>query len=113
MTGTLLRLYQLGWDEHLWSQGEKADISMYANQAFQRPSACQASQWKDHQMDISIFDQETSDVKHARYACYAALGLVSVYIVKKVSRNNKLFNYINKILRFILGLSLQTFLSSF
>ena len=84
VTGILLRLYQLGWDEHLWSQGEKADISMYANQAFQRPSACQASQWKDHQMDITIFDQEPSDVKHARYACYAALGLAGVYIVKKV-----------------------------
>ena len=58
LTGILLRLYQLGWDETLWSQGEKADITMYANQAFQRPSALQASQWKEHQMEISIFDQE-------------------------------------------------------
>ena len=84
LTGILLRLYQLGWDETLWSQGEKADITMYANQAFQRPSALQASQWKEHQMEISIFDQEPSDVKHARYASYAALAFASVYIVKKV-----------------------------
>merc|ERR1712029_97359 len=62
VTGILLRLYQLGWDEHLWSQGEKADISMYANQHF-----------KDQVL-----------VKLPRYACYAALGLASVYIVKKV-----------------------------
>ena len=83
VTGILLRLHQLGHDS-LWSEGEKADIAMYANQAFQRASALKAVPWKDHQSEISIFDQESPEVKHARYACYAAIGLASVYVVKKV-----------------------------
>jgi len=76
-------LYQLGL-ENLWRNGKRPNLAMYAFQAFERPSVKKGTQWEDHEKSIAYFDQESEEVKQARYALYGAVGLAGLYILRKV-----------------------------
>ena len=84
LTAILIRLYQLGLEDTLWQDGTRPHLAMYVKQAFNRSSVLTATHWKDHEDDIVYFEQESQDIKKARYACYAAVALAGVYVAKKV-----------------------------
>merc|ERR1719266_634774 len=81
-TSLLVGLYQLGLEE-MWSEGEKPNLSMYIQQAFNRDSVLRYTKWKENQSKVFHLDQEDEQVKSARYAYYLALGLAGIYVIKK------------------------------
>ena len=86
ISGVLMLLFQIGQD-YQWREGALPNLSIYEVQAFQRPSIIPL--WKGYEREKEAFDQESTDIKNARYACYLALGLAGVYTVKKVFFNSK------------------------
>ncbi len=80
----LLTLYQLGF-QHLWSDGARPHLSMYAHQAFHRTSLLLASEWKQNEGYFYVCeDENVAEIQHAQVALYSALGLAGLYIVKKI-----------------------------
>ena len=83
LSAVLTGLYQLGF-EGLWQEGSRPHLAMYATQAFQRPSVQKATKWSENQDKLTLFAQESDELRSARMALYATVGLAGLYILRKV-----------------------------
>ena len=83
LSNFLILLYQLGFDEKLWLDGIRPNVTIYSKMAFKWSSLEKATEWSQHEDEVCYFRSPYSYLKSAYFGVGAVIAIGALYTYKK------------------------------